>query len=60
KYLWKKIREIYNMDFSEIYPGAGKRNKNKTTDSPETQQQFVPIDVWVKQLKNPSQESSEP
>lgn len=55
KYLWRKIREIYNMDFSEIYPGAGKRNKNKSTSTVEAQQQFVPLDVWVKKMKDPSE-----
>ncbi len=54
KYLWKKIRELYNMDFSEIYPGAGK--KRKKDEPSESKEQFVPLDFWVNKINRNNQE----
>ncbi|GEM_PF-1413556 len=58
KYLWKKIREQYNMDFKDIYPGAGKRKKEKYNI--EQQEQFVPLDFWVKKMTNPNNPETSP
>lgn len=54
KYLWKRIREQYDMDFSEIYPGAGKRRKKD--ESSDSKDQFVPLDFWVNKMNRNNQE----